>query len=193
MKNSQKKMKSEKKRILEGLDTAYQNVMTEQDLYRKQMASITSQDGNVRLKLNQLGVQGVIDLMDGIAWTPTWEDRKKYLNQSWNEIPSQIRIDKIQDKDIGFQVHMLNEVVEHTARIHAMSVFRLGLDAGEKDPYACVVFHYWEEGSVCRQLAAELTAIQTDKHKELITKSELAEDTIDILTRSFENDWMITS
>jgi len=151
-----KKNKTEKEKICNALDAAFEKVEIEQDVYRARMDVITDlSDDEVIAKLQKLGGEGIAEIMKNECYPPTWQNREKHLQQTWEEIPSKLKIDRIQDKDIGFKTHMLNEIVEHTARIRAGTVFCEAIGTKKGNKCAGLIFHFWVEHSVLTQLAEE--------------------------------------
>lgn len=138
------KAKSEKEQISHALDIAYEKVLAEQDVYRDRIEAVIGvSDDEVNAKLAELGGAGILEIMKDESNPPCSQDRQKILNQSWKEIPSRLRIDTIEDKDIGCQAYFLNEVAEHRDRIKEIAVFCEALCINRDNKQADLVFYFW--------------------------------------------------
>jgi hypothetical protein len=57
-----------------------------------------------------MGWDGIADAMADECWPATHEERKTFLEQNWDEIPSQVQTDQIEDEDIRASTYFLGEV-----------------------------------------------------------------------------------
>ena len=179
------KVKSEKEQISHALDIAYEKVLAEQDVYRDRIeAVIEVSDDKVNAKLVELGGAGILEIMKDERHPPSSQERQDILNQSWEEIPSRIRIDTIEDKDIGCQTYFLNEVAEHRDRIKAIAVFCEALCINRDNKHAGLVFRFWTQYSVYHLLAEEQKGVSEEVHKLMCEMAQAMKEVIDIFARS---------
>ena len=72
----------------------------------------------------------------------------------FHEIPSRLKINKIQDEDIRFKTYFLNEVAEQAERIKATAVFCEEIKPNDDNKQAGFILYLWERQSILTQLAA---------------------------------------
>ncbi len=73
--------------------------------------------------LPTMGWDGIAEAMADECWPASHKERKAFLEQDWDEIPSRVQIDKIDDGDIRASTYFLGEVVEQCQRIKAHAKF----------------------------------------------------------------------
>lgn len=177
--------KSDKEEICSALDIAYEKVLAEQDFHRERIEAVSNvSDHDLRVELAELGGDGIAKVMENEHWPATHQDRKKHLQQSWDEIPSRIRIDKIQDEDIRHQTYFLNEVAEHRDRIRAMAVFSEAVGSRLDHKLVYLIFHFWAECKICSQLAQEQQTIDQEKSNMLEQNAQALETLYGLIAES---------
>ena len=189
MKNT---LKSDKEQICAALDIAHQKVLDEQDVYRERLdAIIELSESEVWEKLQRLGEVGIAEVMKDERSPACSQDRQKYLEQSWEEIPSRLQIEQIEDKDVQIQTYFLNEVAEHRDRIKAVTVFCEAIRPSKGDLIANMIFHFWEDQYIFTQLAEEQKGINEEKSILMMKKSENMKRCIEVCTGNYdnENEW----
>lgn len=109
--------------------------LAEQDGYRKiiEAAFATPATEAHEQLLKELDGDGINALMSGECFPPTWEDWKRIKGYEWHQIPKQMKLEQVEDKDISFWLYMLSEVAEHTQRLKAMAKFFGYFGAVSKD------------------------------------------------------------
>lgn len=162
MKSSQPS--SEKAKILAALKSAHDRTLQQQDILRERLELLRktgTPDYRDRL-LDKGGWSWLIEQMRDENYPPTHQDRKKLLDQDWDEIPSRLKLETIEDFDIRASTYFLGEVVEQTQRISAITRFREILGANPDDPLTSQLFHCWERHCVYKQFAEERLAEGTE-------------------------------
>ena len=168
-------IENQKKQIIVELKTAYENTLIEQDESRSRIEAMESVKGYGYFEtLKKLKWKGLSDAMAGESYPPTWEDRKEHLNQERKEFPMQIKISTIEDKDIRFHTHFLNEVVEHSHRIRSMANFCEILGASPKDSKVCFLFSLWVDHNICTQLSNEQLEVGHAERGETLKQVAMA-------------------
>ena len=181
------KVKSEKEQIIHALDLAYEKVLAEQDVYRDSIEAVIGvSDDEVNAKLVELGGAGILEIMKDERNPPCSQERQDILNQSWDEVPSRIRIDTIEDKDIRSQTYFLNEVAEHRDRIKAIAVFCEALCINRDNKHAGLVFRFWTQYSVYHLLAEEQKGVSEEVHISMCEMAQAMKEVIDIFAKSSE-------
>lgn len=93
--------KQDKQKIEAALITAYDDTLKEQEFHLERVAALEKLGNKDYLKnLFFLGAEGLIRAMADEYSPATYQDRQQLLKQNWNEIPSYLRIQQIEDKDI---------------------------------------------------------------------------------------------
>lgn len=178
MKRQKKTEQTPKQVIIDALKGAYDDTLIIQDRYCERiehMESVGTSDFEQRLK--ELGWKGVLKAMSSVTWNPTDQDRKKYLNQEWDQTPMHYRLEKIEDFDIQFHTYMLNCVVQHAFHLHAIAMFHETLGSNPDDDFANMLMNFW----VCYTLSNHFIEEIKDKSgnedllKRLETLAELSE------------------
>jgi len=146
----------EKDKIIAALKVANDNTLIEQDFHRERI-DIMEKIGNKNYykELPSIGWNGVSSAMQDECSPPCSQERKKYLDQNWNEIPTRLQLEKIEDTDIRIHTYFLGEVVEHTQRIRSIAKFLEVLNASPDDGFCNFLYNYWVKHNVCTQLANE--------------------------------------
>ena len=170
----------EKQKIEASLKIAYDNTIKEQDFYGDRI-TVMEEVGNKDYlkKLPSTGWDGIAEAMANECWPADYEDREKYLGQNWEEVPSRILIDQIEDKDIRCSTYFLGEVVEQCHRIKAIAKFFEFLGANPDDPFAGMLFGFWVKYSVLFQLATE--QLEAGGQKKAESLREVAEATAEVV------------
>jgi len=148
--------KQEKAQILHAIKIADDNALKEQDVHRdriKAMETIGNKD--YLKKLPSMKWKGIAKLMAGECSPPCHQDREKYLGEEFDEAPSRIQLDKVEDSDIRASTYFLGEVTDHCKRIKVMAKFLEVLNAERDDEYAGLLFSFWVKHSVVSQLAKD--------------------------------------
>ena len=116
--------RQEKQQIEAALKAATDNTLKEQNIHRDRIEVMEERGNNDYLtKPIFINWNNINESMADECWPANHQDRKKLLKQNWDEMPSRILIDQIEDKDIAGRVYFLNEVVEHCHRIKALAKF----------------------------------------------------------------------
>ena len=148
--------KKEKKEILATLDAAYQNTLDEQDVHRDRITVMKDAENEDYLKtLPSMTWKGVAKMMSDECWPATHKEREDFLGQNWDEIPSRLQIDQIEDSDIRSRTYFLGEVVEQCHRIKAHAKFLEILGSPPKDLFANQLFRIWTMHTYFSQFANE--------------------------------------
>ena len=151
--------KREKHQIEAALKVAYDNAIKEQDVHCDRATRMESIGNRDYLKtLPTMGWTGIAKEMAEECWPASHEERKVFLDQSWEEIPSQIQIDKIDDQDIRASTFFLGEVVEHCHRIKSQAKFNEVLGSHPRDPFANQLYRIWTMHSFFTQFTEEQLA-----------------------------------
>ena len=148
--------KQEKERIKAALDTAYENTLKEQDVHSERIDAM-EKIGNMDYfdVLPSLGWVGIAAQMSEECSPADGQDRKRFLDQDWSEVPSRVRIDRIEDKVIMSGTYFLGRVVEHCYRIKSWAKFLEILGASPEDWFANYLYRFWERHNILSQLADE--------------------------------------
>ena len=184
-----KTLKSDKEQICAALDIAHQKVLDEQDAYRERLdAIIELSESEVWEKLQRLGEVGIAEVMKDERSPACSQDRQKYLEQSWDEIPSQLQIDQIEDKDIQIQTYFLNELAEHRDRIKAVTVFCEAIRPSKDNVVANLIYHFWEEQYIYTQLGEEQKGINEEESIRMKERAEPMKKCIEALIGNCVNE-----
>ena len=155
---------NEKNKKIAALKVANDNTLVEQDFHRERIETMGKiGNKNYYKELPSIGWDGVSSAMQDECSPPCSQERKKYLDQNWDEIPTRLQLENIEDTDIRSHTYFLGEVVEHTQRIKSIAKFLEVLNASPDDRFCDLLYTYWVKHNVCTQLANEQLEIGNEK------------------------------
>ncbi len=180
--------KQEKAQILHAIKIADDNALKEQDMHRdriKAMETIGNKD--YLKKPPSMKWKGVAKLMSDECWPATYKEREDFLGQNWDEIPSRLQIDQIEDSDIRSRTYFLGEVIEQCQRIKAHAKFNEILGSHPRDPFANLLYGIWTMHSFCTQFSKEQFDTGNDeKGQEMLQLAEVMGEFFELLTKDSE-------
>jgi len=148
--------KNDRDRILTALKYAYNDTIEKQNICRDRL-DVMEQFGNKAYLKNLPFIRWdcISKDMADECWPATHQDRQKHLNQNFDEIPSYIQIQRIEDDEIRSRTYFLGEVVDHYHRIKSMAKFYEIFCSSPKDQIANMFLGLWIKHNVGSQLANE--------------------------------------
>lgn len=128
--------------------------------------------------------KGVAKLMADECYPPCHQDRDKYFGQEFDQYPSRIQLDQIEDSDIRASTYFLGEVADHCERIKAYAKFLEVLTAHPEDRYARFLFDIWEKHSIVSILADEQRDIgNLENEQEMKEEAKSTAELFDITVK----------
>lgn len=154
--------------MLDYLERARKATMEEQDRYCEIIEKSLKLDANegINQKILTGGWKAVLKVMQDCCYPPVHEERERFLNISWEQEPSRIKLEEISDKDIRYKAYFLNSTIEHTQRLRAMAMFVEGI--GSLKGLGAILFRLWSHNSSLHIIYSEAVQMGKNAEAELI-------------------------